>query len=68
MAIFYRQEGLSPCYFPEINTEDSEFAYGSRTRFGAIVIPIAADGSLNTIEDSYVKFWSREFAMSSVVA
>ena len=60
-AIIYRQEGTSPCYFHEINDEDCESACGSRTRFNAIVIPIAADGRLNTTEDGYVGYWSREW-------
>ena len=68
MAIIYRQDGTSPCYLQEINADGSESSCRSRTRFEAIVIPIAADGSLNTTEDGYVGYWSREFAMSSVVA
>ena len=61
MAIIYRQAGTSPCYPQEINAEDCESACSSRTRFNAIVIPIAAGGSLNTIEDGYVRYWSREW-------
>ena len=61
MAIIYRRRGASPCYFHEINDEDRESACRSRTRFDAIVIPIAADGRLNTTEDGYVGYWSREW-------
>ena len=60
-AIIYRQEGTSPCYPQEINAEDCELTCSSRARFNAIVIPIAADGSLNTIEDGYVRYWSRDW-------
>lgn len=61
MAIIYRQKGTSPCYLHEINDEDRELAYSRGTRFDAIVIPIAADGRLNTTEDGYVGYWSREW-------
>lgn len=61
MEVIYRQAGTSPCYPQEINAEDRESACSSRARFNAIVIPIAADGSLNTIEDGYVRYWSREW-------
>lgn len=61
MAIIYRQAGTSPCYPQEINDDDRELTCSGRTRFNAVVIPIAADGSLNAIEDGYVRYWSREW-------
>lgn len=60
MAIIYRQAGASPCYDNELAEHREGEGYDS-PRFSAIVVPLAADGSLNTIEDGYIRYWSREW-------
>ena len=50
MAIIYRQAGSSPCYNDEL-TEHCEGRTYDLTRFNAIIVPLAADGSLNTTEE-----------------